>query len=211
MSAPPKKVAFIARFGPETYMRDLLDRGVVWMNSVGHFASLVGDAQRGDPDEALVRRYSPATARAVAEIHGVPGPKIPLPLAGPMRVWRRSDRRRAIYSLYGVDRLRDRIDPRCRELGDWVVFFANGREFVSRALAAATAAGHELALKRVTYVPESHSGEMDIFTKPEGFRHQNEWRLASRDPVPGGKLVLTLGPLHDLATLFHFDELRARV
>lgn len=133
---------------------------------------------------------------------------MPLSLAGPMRVWHQGDRARAVYSMYGVGHFHERIDPRCRELGQWVAVFTNGMEFVRRARAAAAALGHELAFKPVTYVPESHSGAMDIFTKTEGFRHQQEWRLVSRDPVPDGRLVLTVGPLHDVARLVSFDSLR---
>jgi hypothetical protein len=90
------------------------------------------------------------------------------------------------------------------------VFFRNGKEFVRRACSAAADAGHELAFKKVAYIPDSHSGAMDIFTKPESFRHQREWRLVSRDSVVGGRLVLTLGPLHDIASLFSFASLATK-
>lgn len=51
------------------------------MNSPGYFAALRGDTERGDPDEAPVRRYSPETARAVIEIHGGEKSKFPIEFA----------------------------------------------------------------------------------------------------------------------------------
>lgn len=195
---------YIVRFGPENRIRDLIERGRVWMNAVGTFSTLSDDLARGDPDEALVRRYSPATAQAVAELGDT---SFPLPLAGPLRVWRTEDRKRAIYCLHGIADLKQTIDPRLFDFGEWIAFFTNGDEFIRRVRSAASEAGHELAFKPVGYVPASHSGAMDIFTKPEKFQHQQEWRLVSRDPVPEGRLILTLGPLHDVARLVSRAEL----
>jgi hypothetical protein len=195
------ETGFMVRIGPEPYICDLLERGVVWMNTTGFFAKLTDDKQRGDPDEALVRRYSPSTARTFIQLHGTQTPRFEVPIAAPLRVWKRTDRARAIYSLYAATDLGAPVDGRCLEFGDWLVVFKNSGEFVRRACAAATAMGHDIAFKAVSYVPESHSGHMGIFTKTENYRHQNEWRLVSREPVDGGHLRLVLGPLHDIADL----------
>jgi hypothetical protein len=195
----PQRPVTIVRFGPESFMRDLIEHGIVWMNVAGHFATLTSDQQRGDPEEGLTRRYSQIGTQTTFHIPNQP--PLQLPLAGPLRIWNNADRQRAIYSVFAVPDLRERVDERCLELGRHVVFFHDGMEFARRVCAAASSRGHELAFGPVRYVSDRYSGEMTIFTKPDKFQHQNEWRFVTREPVCGGRMILTLGSLHDIAAL----------
>ena len=101
----------------------------------------------------------------------------------------------------------NKVDSRLTEFGDHFVLIHNTPEFFSRVDAAFGRLGRAYEGKIIKYYDEKgYSGELDVFCKPDSFKHQNEFRFFT-DSTDDEAFVLRIGSIRDIATILEIEIL----
>jgi hypothetical protein len=182
-------VLALLKFGAAEHMTALLRHGHVYMKPIPYFKALESDVARGDRYEGLWKCWQPDRMRLDIKqgnewvnVGGIVG-----------QVTLRDQRAEAgnifcMFALRGshaeafVDgRSRLAVNVDSLRLGDSVVVFTDGDEFMRRVWAAAQLEGLELAYNLVEYVErETYHGPMGPFRKFSMFSEQSEFRILAK-------------------------------
>jgi hypothetical protein len=207
----------LGKIGRREYMVDLFHHGTVFMPRLRHYRKEENPAV-GDKDEGYFASYSPANPTLRVTVR-VGGDELPLPGAS-LRI----EGEAAEHGVYCLCLLEIRtedseaglgaivrraiVDPRMREFGDSMVLMKNTPEFVQRLRDSARTSGYELDCDPVEYMPPTHAGELGPFRKADRYRYQKEWRFLTTTPLATEHLLLSVGPLTDIALLIDLNEPR---
>jgi len=200
------------KVGTAEHMRALRERGEVFMQPLERYRTMERDQERADPYEGVsVLLQPPRLVRIRLDNLEIP----PCDLTRAVRISNGADRACAVYCMTSItDTTVNRhlrlgtplIDPRLRGFGDIAIVVTDARVFIERLTRALRRAGLESEGRLVEYLSvDSHHGDWGPFRKSHWFEHQQEWRLAVRNP-PSDPLVLHLGSLEDCTVQTTTDE-----
>lgn len=209
----------LMKFGAADHMAELLQHGRLYMHPISFFKALESDVSRGDQHEGLSRCWRVDSARLEVRqgdewlnVGGIVGQLL-------LR-----DQRAEVGNIYCVYALRGShaeaffdghcarpVDVDSLRLGDSVVVFTNGAEFMHRVRAAAKLERLDLSYDLVEYVDrETYHGPMGPFRKFSTFTQQSEFRILAKPELLPAR-ILSVGPLADIAMVCSRAELDGRL
>ncbi len=199
----PDSVLALFKFGQREHIERFVSEGLLYMNTLEHFAKLEAETVRRDANEGVAFMQQPHGVRIGFKKNIEDTWTSIGPLAGPV-LWRgRESLLPNVFCMYGLRASAGTslVDPRNFEFGDTFVLLKDGDEFLRRAKQAALDSGHEMKWHMVEYVDEaSYSGALGPFRKYSAFSYQSEARLALL-PGTGAPFELRLGDLSDLVAM----------
>ncbi|MCC3152152.1 hypothetical protein Q3A66_08810 [Hymenobacter sp. BT770] len=191
----------LIKFGQKVHIQELLDKGVLYMNHVIEFVKIEDAALRGDVDEALISIEDVFNMDVLLD-----GVVIAKAAKGCIAVHNNYPVGN-IYSMYGLYKTEDlsqiSVDARCKKFGDSCLIIHNVGEFLKRVENAALVENKKVLYSPVTYEDKSsYRGKWSLFKKPVLYSYQSEFRLLVKQSDFIGPIILTLGPLNDIALMF---------
>jgi hypothetical protein len=189
------------KIGRRAHMEELLHEGHVFMNTVGHFASLDDGSPRADSDEGTrsSRQAEGATLHVqnrdqwdeLGTLHGAIRFRDQGLLA--TNLYCLHGRRRSDYGrVFVLDQL---------GFGEAYVLLLDANEFFRRLQLGLAAVGQAMSWNAVEYVqPDKHDGPMGVFRKYSERAADREVRVAV-SPGSGSQLSVRLGGLSDIALI----------
>jgi hypothetical protein len=197
----------VFKFGEREHMEQFA-QGLLYMNTLDHFAKLESDCLRMDRHEGTSHSFWAELAVKVGEDF--------VPVTGikePVRFHPDSLGRKNVFCMYALRESDGEtfIDPRNFSFGNTYAVVNNLGDFLDRAARAAHNLGQELEHGLVEYIDHaSHQGEVGIFRKPLALSFQREFRLAL-SPGTGSLLHLKIGNLSDIVILRPSSELKNQI
>ena len=175
--------AILIKFGRKEDMEDLIYNGTVYFNTIEYFRKCE-QKERGDSSEGTLelRNYTEADNYRLT---------ITLPDSGKQLSCRNFAERKYLteiegnmYCLYSLNKeivsqqYNLEIDLRMKELGDYMVVITRPIDFLLAIVEQLKAKRIEYTMRHVIYNDyKSFSGKLGLFSKPDLFKHQNEYRI----------------------------------
>jgi len=196
-------VLALFKFGNRNHLDQFISEGLLYMNTLEHFARREENAVRADANEGIWLSYPAETVKLGFKVK-IQDEYVPIPGLVDTVKWHQRDSLKAnVFCMYGLraSNAEALVDPRNFQFGDSFVLLKDGNEFMRRAREAAHAVGQAMRIHSVEYVNRhAHIGEMGPFRKYSEFAYQSEVRLALL-PGTGAVCELRLGDLSDLVGL----------
>lgn len=202
----------LIKYGPEKYMRRLLEHGEVYMNTLVSYRGNEHDAERHDPYEGLERIMQMKGAKLTRK-NSVTGKdeEVALLTGGIGRI-RNSDLDNInVYCMFHFVipfdedvSLGEVVDPRVWSgFGDAAVVIGDAADFVTRVKNEAHRRGLSHWRSSVEYVDMSkRHDEVGPFVKDLAFSHQQELRIAVFDHTAELRpITVRIGNIADIACL----------
>jgi hypothetical protein len=190
------------RFGARDHLAAFRREGLLYMNSLRHFAKLEGDAARSDRFEGADEIHQPRdiVSLQIGGDDGRPALELKPHLAGPFS-FARSAPSWNVFCMHGMRVVTDPlVDERNFRFGDSFVIVLDTAAFIERFRDEAKARGLQPEWRPVEYFNAAeHSGDVGPFRKSHAFDYQREFRLALWPGEPG-PITLRLGDLTDLTS-----------
>ena len=196
----------LIKFGQKAHVQDLLDNGTIYMNHVSQFAKTEDGGLRGDGHEALI------SIEDIFDIDiSIDGQVVAKADSGKINIHSNFPIGN-IYSMYYLPYVDDlskiKIDIKCKDFGDSCLIVFDVIEFVKRIKKAASKSGERILLSPVEYQSIStYNGKWSLFKKPDSFSYQNEFRFLIKQGKFVGPIVLSIGPIHDIATMLSSENI----
>lgn len=201
-------IVLLIKFGSEVDMRDLLERGTIYMNTIEFFRRIEDGQLRGDNYEGVTKIWNlPAGQFQIPEID-FKGNYISMHLSESYTKILGN-----IYSLYcisshGFEGPSDvKLDSRVSQFGTHGVIIKNLPAFFSRIETSAKLLGYSLKHDFVEYYKKMGvNKEISIFEKPDDFSYQKEFRffIHQNNQLP---IKFQIGCLKDIAEMVTIDVL----
>ncbi len=179
--------SILIKFGEKKFMEDLIYNGTIYFNTIEYFRKCE-QKERGDSFEGTIelRNYTEEDDYRLT---------ITLPDSGKQFSsgkfnYRKflSDIRGNMYCLYSLNKQivsqqsKFEIDQRMKKFGDTMVVITRPIDFLSAIIEQLKAKGIEYTMKPMNYYDhKSFSGKLDLFSKPDTHKHQNEFRIVLFD------------------------------
>jgi hypothetical protein len=203
------KLHFLAKIGTRENMEDLYHNGTVYMNTIKYFKKEEENEQKRDDREGIL--HIKQMAWFDIEVNGKIYKFRKEAGVGVDFIFDNGQYREEaellgnVYCTYAItDELvkkTDRIDQKCKGLGDTMVLITKPLTFIKRVRQALDAQQIGYTFDYVSYYDEKgYEGDLSIFHKPNSFAHQNEYRMAiNNDKFEPVKF--TIGSIADIAVL----------
>lgn len=182
-SAVNNMPSILIKFGQKEDMEDLMFNGTVYFNTIEYFRKCE-QKERGDSFEGTldIQNYNEADNYRLT---------FTLPQSGKQLSSNKFNVRTSssningnMYCLYSLNKeivsqqYNFKIAPRMKEFGDFMVVITRPNEFLLAIIEQLNAMEVDFAMNHVTYYNHnSYSGELNLFSKPDNFKHQNEFRI----------------------------------
>lgn len=182
-SAVNNMPSILIKFGQKEDMEDLMFNGTVYFNTIEYFRKCE-QKERGDSFEGTldIQNYNEADNYRLT---------FTLPQSGKQLSSNKfnvrtflSNIKGNMYCLYSLNKeivsqqYNFKIAPRMKEFGDFMVVITRPNEFLLAIIEQLNAMELDFAMNHVTYHNyNSYSGELNLFSKPDNFKHQNEFRI----------------------------------
>jgi hypothetical protein len=178
-------------------------KGLLYMNTRKYFRDLESDPARADRYEGVSYIFQPEDATITLSTLGFGEIVIESKdLAAPTTISMKSELCCNLFCLYSITApSKGTLFPSEHIwFGDSMVLVLDTQEFLNRIVVAAKAQNLTGKGKQVEYFnPETHTGKLDRFKKPNRFAHQREYRIAFESPGTD-PLVLDIGDITDITS-----------
>lgn len=198
--------SILVKFGEREFMEDLIYRGIVYFNAIEYFR-LCEQKERGDSFEGTLdlRNYNETDNYRLT---------IKLPDSGTQLSAKKFNKRTFLtdmkgnmYSMYSLNeqiisnQSSFKIDQKMKQFGDTMVVITRPIDFLSAIIEQLKAKGIDYTMQHVNYYDnKSFSGKLDLFSKPDFLKHQNEFRIVLyRDSLEA--LPIQIGNIESYAHL----------
>ncbi|WP_157472142.1 hypothetical protein [Neolewinella persica] len=198
----------LVKIGKLSHLQALVDKGELYMNPMGYFRQVEEDRQRRDSSEGIDQIAQLTSLRIkigdkeinFGELGNFNG-----------QVRRDGEKKGNVYCMFALAsemiHPENKVDSRLTEFGDHFVLIRNTPEFFSRVDAAFGKLGRAYEGNIVKYYDEKgYSGELDVFCKPDSFKHQNEFRFFTGS-TDDQAFTLNIGSIRDIATIMEVENL----
>jgi len=176
--------SILIKFGKKEDMKDLIYNGTVYCNTIEYFRKCE-QKERGDSFEGTleIRNYDEEDEHQFMAVL----PKSGKQLSARKFKFRKylTDIKGNLYCMYSLNakivsqQQRFKIDPKMKEFGNYMVIITKPIEFLSAIVKQLKAKQLAYNMQHVRYYNYQYfSGELDLFSKPDYFRYQHEYRIA---------------------------------
>jgi hypothetical protein len=189
------------KFGDKPHMEQLLEEGLLFMQTLKHFSEMEDGGLRGDRDEGLVAAWQSdviTVTFAGIDLSKESG------LVGRVRMRSEDSDRTNVFCMYRYNLESAWVDPRNYKFGGACAIIKDTSAFYERVHAAFRSDRHFRTLQAgpVEYVDTNvHHGEITPFIKPAAYSYQHEYRIAV-SPGLGAPYALKIGSLTDIGGLW---------
>ncbi|WP_219222368.1 hypothetical protein [Pedobacter antarcticus] len=205
MATVTKNFRFLLKFGEQDHMTDLIEKGILYCNTISYFRKLE-DPKQGDKHEGCLSATPVIINKIISKDGRINMPDIKI--NGVLRD-HDSEFNRNIFCLYGPDeyllqRFIDKeipvlVNRREFDFGKYFIFIKDPNEFAKRVKIAIEKEKYQYKLSFIEYVDQStYQGKMGIFKKSDYYKDQNELRFSieSNSDQP---IKLNIGNMRDIA------------
>lgn len=204
--------SILIKFGRKEHLEDLIYNGTVYCNTIEYFRKCEQE-ERGDSFEGTLE------LRNYTEVDGA-HLRITLPRSGIQLSARKfnfreylTDIKGNLYCMYSLNeeivsqQQRFMIDSRMKEFGDYMVIITKPIEFLSAIIKQLKAKQLAYNMQHVRYYSYQYfSGELDLFSKPDYFKYQDEFRIILYTNSSEA-ISVSIGNIESYAHLFSVSEI----
>lgn len=167
---------FLIRRGKEEHIRNLYEKGELYINTISFLRSCDDNPERTDSEDCLVFR---------------PGNKY---VNG------------NIFCFYGIYckhlNIPDNfMDVEIESFGDWLILIHSPSIFIERVEKELKGSGYNVTCEKVEYYREDYVGEVGVFKKHERFEKQCEYRFFIENEYNQTIKNIYIGSLAEIATI----------
>jgi hypothetical protein len=200
-------IKLFLKFGKEEHIQDLLENGIVYMNSIEFFRKFEDNGLRGDNFEGITQLNNYPSGEFEIKSLNYNGKYVSLQVRESYENVLGN-----IFSLYAVSSftipnpLEFKIDKRNMEFGSHCLLVKDNPEFLKRI---------ENGLKKMSlkfthgfvdyYDTDKKNGEINLFEKPNEYKFQNEFRFY----IQSGSIEaikIDIGSLKDIAEMHKSED-----
>jgi hypothetical protein len=195
------------RRGKNEHMKNLFERGEIYINTVDYIRNCDNNQERSDPDDSIQKRQFLGDVKVKMCDAGLDINKFGIPFKGKNCVINTDSTEKGnIYCLSGIftkDLIEDSevTEFKTNTFGESLVVISNPRKFIARVKKALIKAGYkDIKYGQVKYYPNDFSGYIGPFKKHEYFSPQNEFRfyVPNQENIP---IKVYIGSIKDIAII----------
>lgn len=205
---------FLYRRGNAEHINALYEKGEIFINTIDYIRECDKNLDRSDPYDSIAKRVYLGNVKIRMCSVGLEMAKNGIETkAKDCVLMYDSIRKGNIYCLSGVftDHLageRQDIVFNTGSFGESIIFITNPKEFMNRFTEGLERNGYkEFEYRRVSYYPNSFSGEAGCFRKHERFNSQNEFRIFIQNEK-NRPISFHIGPLKDIAFIGSSERMK---
>ena len=206
-------VLCLIKFGKKKDLKELVGKGIVYMNTWRCFQKIENDGARSDRHEGLIHL---GQASMCSNVYITPKGGAPIPIQGLVGQIRVSNNEIDDYNLFCMFAMTEQsfrflADEKLKKFGDCAAVFVKGDEFLAKLRTALKEKSWTFRDALVEYVDETqYSGKMGPFKKFSRFEWQSEFRVCvhtkHREPIK-----LKIGDLRDIVVLVPTAGIQSRL
>ena len=200
----------LIKFGKLDHLKQLQDKGLLFMNILPYFWKIEDEELRGDPFDCAIQaiRRGPMITMVMSD-----GKEVTLCRDYTMKIRPLNPEKINIYCMYA---LRPHIegafpvDKRNQRFGDHALLLLNPNEFMQRL--ESNLKSQKIVAKGdlIEYVNDEHTDKLGPFRKFSRFSYQHEWRLVCRDGS-GEPRKIQIGSIQDISVILPANEVNKQI
>lgn len=200
-------IKMFLKFGKEEHIKDLLENGTIYMNSIQFFRKFEDNGLRGDIYEGI------------SELRNLPSGEFEIKSLNYKGKYVSFQIRESyeevlgnIYSLYAISSfnipnpLKFKINKKNKKFGTHCLLVKNNPEFLKRIEETLKKSGLKFRHGFVEYYDKDKmNGKINLFQKPKEYKYQNEFRFyVERESTEAIKIQI--GDIRDIAEIYKIED-----
>ena len=208
------RIYYLIKFSKEKYIKDLYEKGTIFLNTFDYFQTQENNNFRGDPEEATVQiKNFPDPENYVIELTDTKTGESIRKIPGEVFLSYKNLNAGNLYCMTCIKHSdfkkgKFQIDSKLEEFGDHALLINNPKEFKVRLEKEIYKSKFKYQARAIRYYDKwKHNGPLTLFHKSVDYSYQNEFRIV----VPNNSnkpIKLNIGSLADISQIVKTERLK---